>query len=177
MDLITLYQSAWLRRPSVNGRLALMVALATPVLGVPAIAATAMLAADTAQQPAVDEPATEAMSESERAAAVDALVASIAGAIASVPADASAEDFEAAIVLSISQSGAADDIALAAIDRTVPDPSLRQAVIQALRDVRLALLNRRLRRGTAGIEGSAFGPSASAAPGLSVSGGSVDYTL
>jgi hypothetical protein len=110
--------------------------------------------------PLAARPAKPAVAADGRPVAI--LTAAFMAEIGTLPATASSEDLEAGLVFVVSQSEQPLPILLDALDRLEMSPGASPALKEAVRNVREALLCRRLRRGTASIGGA--GLSAFSAP-------------
>jgi len=86
-----------------------------------------------------------------------------------LPTTASAEDYEAAIVYRLSQDHCVATEVSLALDSVSGMPGANAALQKAVSNIRLALLSRRLRRGTAAIDGG--GGVGFSAPIVSIGGG------
>ncbi len=115
----------------------------------------------------------------EDASASKALSESIRSEIGSLPPQAASQDIEGVIVFAISQSNYRTNVVANALDAVGLNAPIN--VVQALSNVRLALLQRRVVRGTAAIEGGRFGSNLIAdglgfsTPGISTGNGLVNY--
>jgi hypothetical protein len=140
-----------------------LAAVSAAVGGVTAVAAQ--------QQTATIQPASLTAPD---AAAIAALTETVNAGIAALPADASAEDIEAAILFAIDQSGQPASVVSAVLDGLV-DSNGNATVVRAASNVRA------LRARLAGTGGEGTGSIATTSSGLSfgpslgVGGGTSDY--
>ena len=108
----------------------------------------------------------------------DFVVRAVLAEVRALPCTASSEDLEAAIVYRLSQDGATRAIAPGAIDRLGRAKLCHTNYAAALAQVRLALLGRRLQRGTAALSGGGgrLGESPFSAPVVNIGGGTSNYS-
>ncbi|MFZ2994699.1 hypothetical protein [Sphingobium sp.] len=112
------------------------------------------------------------------------LAAAIRADIAGQPDTASAEDYEGIIVFDVSQGAYNDPTISAALD--ILSVGASEKLATAIANVRIALLGKKLKRGTAALGGGGYGSGAGTgggggggftAPGVSTGGGgSSNYT-
>lgn len=105
--------------------------------------------------------------------AVDALVLAIRQAIAALPADAPADDIEAAINFAYDQSGQPLGVLLAALD-ALETADASETLLAAVRSMRTLALAGRLTRGTGALALESLSRDLTQSPNGSVLGGS-DY--
>ena len=131
----------------------------------------AVLAAPVAARGPVQAQVAEAV-----APEVDIVVKAVLLDVRRLPCTASAEDIEAAIVYRLSQTGVKRPIIARALDRLERARVCQTHYAAGLGQVRLALLNRRLNRGTAAL-GGGYGrfDTAFSTPVVNVGGGSSNY--
>jgi hypothetical protein len=115
--------------------------------------------------------APQPLTAPEIAAAGLQLATAIQAELATRPVTTSAEDQEAVIVFVISQGRYREDVIAAALD--VLDVRAVENLTAAVANVRLALIKKRVRRGTAALAGGGVGFSI---PGINPGGGSSNYT-
>jgi hypothetical protein len=141
--------------------------VAVPVIAVAAINKT---------QPKQNENA--ALSESE-AAQAKALAATMAAEIAKLPAYASAQDIEAALVFVQSQTSPTPRVLGAAIAELRANDGITRNFKVALLNLRASLSSRRLVPGTGALANGAFntsGITSFSAPSVALGGGSSNYS-
>jgi len=108
----------------------------------------------------------------------DTLASAINIEVSKLPATASVEDIEAAIVFALSQGDYSAESIGGALDR-VAAADVSDNEKQAIANVRLALFKKKLNRGTGAIGnggGDTFGTSGFSAPIVSIGGGTSTYS-
>lgn len=125
-----------------------------------------------------NNPATQVNAASD-ADVQAALVASIMQEVSNLPATATAEDTEAAVMFVVSQSNASNAVVEAAFNQISASGSAPPALLAALNNARKALASRKGNgRGTAATANNptGFGLTSLSAPSIGGGGGSTDYT-
>jgi hypothetical protein len=156
-----------MRKLLVNGASGLGL---TAMVAGPAIAAVAQ---------AIEQPAATSQTPPDGAAAaidpaaVDALVLAMRQAIAALPADAPADDVEAAINFAFDQSGQPLGVLLAALD-ALEAGDASATLVAAVRSMRTLALSGRLSTGTGALASQSLNRDLSQSPNGSVLGGT-DY--
>ena len=171
---------------SFGSPLAFAVLLTLPAVATPATSTLASAPSSTAAStsacvcpvtPAGHSDRLPGSAEAVNDAAIEALVNRICTEVGKLPKEASTDDMEAAIVFAVSQSDASAAVMTAAFGAVGGCDYGRRNFAAALGRVRLALLDHKLKRGTAAISlGSASGQSAFSSPFVNVGGGSSNYS-
>lgn len=104
------------------------------------------------------------------------LVEAITREVKALPANASAEDIEAAITFAISQGNPPAAAIGEALNRLAGVDLGQPNAAQALKQVQLALLNKKLKRGTAALADYGRVTSSFSAPNVNVGGGTSNYS-
>lgn len=106
----------------------------------------------------------------------DALVGYIRAEVGALPATASVEDLEASVIFVLSQKNARANIVNVALDSIETDKTSSPALKQAVANIRLAMLKKKLKIGTGALPGGGgFGSDGTFYPSVG-SGGSANYS-
>lgn len=139
------------------------------------LTAAALSPAIAALDQVADQADTAGAGDALDPAAVDALVAAIRQAITALPADAPAEDIEAAITFAFDQSGQPVVVLLAALDQ-LERSEMSEAILAAIRTMRRLAQNGQLGSGTSALANQALNQQLTQSPDGTSLGGT-DYTV
>lgn len=110
------------------------------------------------------------------AMAIGALAAAVCAEVSRLPKGASTDDLEAAMVFAVSQAASKPALIVAALDRLAGADLGQQNFPAALKRVRDAYANQRIRRGTSAVNNGAAFSGGFTTPSLAGGGGSSNYT-
>ncbi|MDZ7281833.1 hypothetical protein KV697_17675 [Sphingomonas sanguinis] len=110
------------------------------------------------------------------AMAIGALAAAVCAEVTRLPKGASTDDLEAAMVFAVSQAASKPALIVAALDRLAGADLGQQNFPAALKRVRDAYANQRVRRGTAAVNNGVAFSGGFTTPSLAGGGGSSNYT-